>query len=108
MNQQTVLTAQQSLGTHSHFDSGRSDLIKKIKVTLPEHRFTIDWLLSGDKWGALPPSESRNTALLLSVGKKALVIDDDVIPKAITPPLAQEKFRFSSANDREAVFYSSF
>ena len=41
------------------------------------------------------------------MGARALVLDDDVIPQAIAPPLSSTGLRFGTANDREAVFYAS-
>lgn len=110
LNRQTLVEAQKCLGISiRHVDSAaRLALIAKIKATLPRHSSIVDWLLSSEGWGDLPTfGVARNTALVLSVGKRALVLDDDVIPNAVAPPLAQENFRFGSENDREAVFYSS-
>ena len=42
-----------------------------------------------------------------SAGKHALVLDDDIIPQAIAPPLSSTGLRFGTANEREAIFYAS-
>lgn len=86
----------------------REDLIQHLKTVLPEHRDSIEWLLERSVWGSAPTyGIARNMALLLSIGKRALVLDDDIIPQAIAPPLSKTGLRFGTANDREAVFYAS-
>ena len=92
-----------------HVDLGiREDLIQHLKTALPECQHSVDWLLERSAWGTQPTyGLARNLALLLSVGKRALVLDDDIIPQAVNPPLAGTGLRFGTANDREAVFYGS-
>ena len=86
----------------------REDLIQHLKTALPECKRSVDWLLERSAWGTQPTyGLARNLALLLSVGKRALVLDDDIIPQAVNPPSAGTGLRFGTANDREAVFYSS-
>ena len=86
----------------------RGDLIQQLKTALPEHSDSIEWLLERSVWSTAPTyGIARNLALLLSVGKRALVLDDDIIPQAIAPPLSSTDLRFGTANDREAVFYAS-
>ena len=92
-----------------HVDLGiREDLIQHLKTALPECRRSVDWLLERSAWGNRPTyGLARNLSLLLSVGKRALVLDDDIIPQAVNPPSAPGGLRFGTANDREAVFYGS-
>ena len=92
-----------------HFDiEGREQLIAHLKSSLPGKEQAVDFLLSRNHWGtAATYGLARNLALLLSVGKQALVLDDDVIAEAIAPPLAPSDLRFGHPNDREAVFYAS-
>ena len=92
-----------------HFGASlRADLIGNLKTALPESEGNIDWLLSAGSWGEIPTyGIARNLALLLSVGKRALVLDDDIILDAIAPPLSPQTLRIGHANDREAVFYTS-
>ena len=86
----------------------REDLIQHLKTALPDHRENIEWLLERSVWGTAPTyGIARNLALLLSVGKHALVLDDDIIPQAIAPPLSSTGLRFGTANEREAIFYAS-
>tara|TARA_B100001059_G_scaffold223515_1_gene248560 strand:+ start:1423 stop:3252 length:1830 start_codon:yes stop_codon:yes gene_type:complete len=92
-----------------HVDAGkRNHLIERLKTALPQHSQSIDWLLAHASWGDHPTyGMARNFSLLLSVGKRALVLDDDIIPEGITPPLAATPLRFGGANQREAGFYAS-
>ena len=86
----------------------REDLVQQLKTTVPEYKDSVEWLLERSVWGSAPTyGIARNLALLLSVGKLALVLDDDIIPQAIAPPLSGRPLRFGSANDREAMFYAS-
>ena len=92
-----------------HVDPGvRENLIQHLKTALPDHRESIEWLLERSVWGTAPTyGIARNLALLLSVGKHALVLDDDIIPQAVAPPLSSSSLRFGTANEREAIFYAS-
>ena len=86
----------------------REDLIQHLKSALPEYRHCVEWFLERSVWGAQPTyGLARNIALLLSVGKRALLLDDDIIPQAIAPPLAARTLHFATPNEREAQFYAS-
>ena len=87
----------------------RAALISYLKVTLPESNHdSIDFLLGRSYWGAAPTyGLARNLALLLSVNYRALVMDDDILPQALTPPLLPKDLTFDTANAREAVLYGS-
>ena len=86
----------------------RQDLIQHLKSALPEYRHCVEWFLERSVWGAQPTyGLARNLALLLSVGKRALMLDDDIIPQAIAPPLAAKNLDFATPNEREAQFYAS-
>ena len=91
----------------SHFDhAARQQLITKLVAELPEYERDIQFLLSREEWeGQATYGLARNLALLLSAGQHALLIDDDVIPEAITPPLSAKPLTIGTANDRQAVFY---
>lgn len=92
-----------------HFDSEkRTSFVSALRAALPQHTESIDWLLARAHWGDQPTyGIARNFALLLSVGQRALVLDDDIIPDAITPPVAGRGLIFGVANEREACFYAS-
>ena len=92
-----------------HFDlNSKRDFVQALKDQTPNLSGELEWLLTRDPWGSLPTfGVARNIALLLSVGKKALMIDDDVILNALAPPVPSANLRFGTPNEREAVFYNS-
>jgi hypothetical protein len=93
-----------------HIDMAvRTELMSQLKATLPEiHHLAIDFLLDRSYWGAAPTyGLARNLALLLSVNFRALVMDDDILPVAIAPPLPARGLTFNTPRAREAVFYAS-
>ena len=87
----------------------RTELISQLKTSLPESsHIAIDFLLDRSYWGAAPTyGLARNLALLLSVNYRALVMDDDILPMAMTPPLPAKGLTFETPRAREAVFYAS-
>ena len=86
----------------------KARLIEHIRGELVESASTLSWLLNHDQWPDMATyGVARNLSLLLSVGHRALVLDDDVIPQAITPPLSAKSLKAGTANDRESVFYAS-
>lgn len=92
-----------------HFDlAAREAFVETLMGKVPEHSGEINFLLDRHVWGdSATYGMSRNFALLMSVGKRALVFDDDVIPEAIAPPLAATQMALGVANDRQAVFYAN-
>ena len=92
-----------------HIDMAvRTEMISQLKATLPEiHHLAIDFLLDRSYWGAAPTyGLARNLALLLSVNYRALVMDDDILPVAMAPPLPPKNLTFETPRAREAVFYA--
>ena len=97
-----------SLPIHYFGEDSRAALINHLSHAAPEHEDSINWLLDRSNWGDTPTyGLARNLALLLSAGKRAIMIDDDTLPEAISPPKALAPLRFAEMNQREAVFYSS-
>jgi hypothetical protein len=93
-----------------HIDmKARAALISYLKANLPESSHTsIDFLLARSYWQAAPTyGQARNLALLLSMNYRALVMDDDILPEALTPPLPKKNLTFDIPNAKEAVFYES-
>jgi hypothetical protein len=93
-----------------HIDlDARTALISHLKDNLPEDSHdSVDFLLARSYWGTAPTyGLARNLALLLSVNYRALVMDDDILPQALTPPLPTKDLTFDTPNAREAVFYES-
>lgn len=86
----------------------RERLITELAQTLPQHDDAIRFLLDRGQWHDFPTyGISRTLALLLGVGHRCVVLDDDVLCQAIRPPLPGAEIRFGSVNAREAVFYGS-
>jgi len=62
-----------------------------------ESHTSIDFLLARSYWGTAPTyGLARNLALLLSVNYRALVMDDDILPQALTPPLPTKDLTFDT------------
>ena len=75
---------------------------------VPQHQSSVSFLIGNDAWPGLATyGRARNLALLLSVGCRALVLDDDIILQAVAPPVAQQKLQLGTANDRESRLYES-
>jgi hypothetical protein len=75
---------------------------------LPQHQSSVSFLIDKDGWPGLPTyGRARNLALLLSVGCRALVLDDDILLQAVAPPLALKKLSLGNSGAREARFYDS-
>lgn len=110
-NAAVIESVQKNIGLPvHHIDMAvRTELISQLKATLPESQhLAIDFLLDRSYWGAAPTyGLARNLALLLSVNYRALVMDDDILPVAMTPPLLKKDLGFDTPTAREAVFYSS-
>ena len=86
----------------------KTKLIEHILGQLTESDSAVSWLLDHENWPNMATyGIARNLSLLLSVGYRALVLDDDVIPQTITPPLSATSLKAGTANDRESVFYTS-
>lgn len=86
----------------------KARLIEHIKGELAESASALSWLLDHSHWPSMATyGVARNLSLLLSVGYRALVLDDDVIPQAIAPPLSTTPLKIGTANDRESVFYTN-
>lgn len=92
-----------------HFElKSREQLIRELCALLSEDAESIHFLLSKDFWSDTPTyGLARNLALLLSVGKLCLILDDDTILEAVVPPIAAEALKLGTANDRQATFYNS-
>lgn len=92
-----------------HFDVGlREKLLTHLTSLLPDAAESINWLISRRQWGTSATyGQARNLALLLNVGKRILMLDDDIIPEAICPPVASEGIRISTDDPRELFLWES-
>ena len=104
----------QAIGTDSpvplHYfgEDARAALVEHLVQSVPAHSASVSWLLDRAHWpGVATYGQARNVALLLSVGKRALVMDDDTLPEAVSPPKTAGEFKFAEMNQREAAFFAS-
>ena len=80
-----------------------SELVKQ----LPEHENAIHFLTDPSRWkDHWTAGLTRNLALLLSSGRRLVMIDDDAICDVYNPPHQKHDITFSE-NPREAVFFGS-
>ena len=86
----------------------REQLLAHLIATEPSHEDSIRFLLDRQHWGDLPTyGLSRSLALLLGVGSRIMIFDDDVMCEAIRSPLPDEPLRFGGISSRKAVFWSN-
>lgn len=107
-NSKHIAVAQGALKVPVHHVNAdfKQSLIQHIVAKAPETEGALLWLLHREHWGTTPTyGIARNLSLLLSAGQRALVLDDDIVPTAITPPLSTRALKPATANDREGVFY---
>jgi len=83
-------------------------LMEHLVEALPQHAPSVTFLLDRETWPNTPTyGRARNLALLLSVGYRALVLDDDIVLRAIAPPAAPRGLSLATPADRQAKFYES-
>ena len=83
----------------------RAAFIAALSEKLPQHIPALHFLLDRAQWqGHKTYGMSRTLCLLLSVGRRALVMDDDVLCKAFEPPLRKPGLAFRESLC-EADFY---
>ena len=92
-----------------HVDTAMHQALNDHLLTLaPQHQTSLAFLLDTGRWSGRPTyGRARNVSLLLSVGFRALVLDDDILLQAIAPPCATRGLKLDSARGREAAFYNS-
>ncbi|MDG1987540.1 MAG: hypothetical protein P8J18_06150 [Halieaceae bacterium] len=109
-NQKIVDTINHSSGEGIiYFGASLQDkLLNTLLDSMPEEEIGIRFLLDSQKW-AFESSYglSRNLCLLLSVGYRALILDDDILCEAIKPPLSSSGLIFGDGSNRKAIFYQS-
>ena len=92
-----------------HVDAAMQQALNNHLLTsAPQHETSLAFLLDVERWSGKPTfGRARNVSLLLSVGYRALVLDDDILLQAIAPPRAGHGLKLATAGDREAAFYES-
>ena len=84
----------------------RAELLLRLVTALPDQEQSIRFLLDRTQWGSRPTyGLARNLALLLSVGQRALILDDDILAEAHAAPAGTDTLRFGSVNDRSFAFF---
>jgi hypothetical protein len=85
----------------------QQSLLDSLLTQLPEHEQGIRFLIDRQRWADNKSyGLARTLCLLLSVGHRAIVMDDDVICAAVPSPHKREGFAFG-ATPREVDFYAS-
>ncbi|TXS89293.1 hypothetical protein FV139_20370 [Parahaliea maris] len=83
----------------------QADLITKLCAALPEDEPAVRFLFSREEWGGQKTyGRSRNLCLLLSVGERAVILDDDVLAMAVARP-GTENAPVVADGMRSAEFY---
>lgn len=82
------------------------ELLSGLAQALPAEQASLRFLLDRQRWAGQPTyGLARNLALLLSVGCRALVLDDDILCQAVRAPAGQPGIGFRHEEAREAWFY---
>lgn len=88
-------------------EEAQQSLLADLTDSLPLHAGGIEFLLDRSRWqGRKTYGRSRNLCLLLSVGYRALLMDDDILCQAILPPISESGLGIGSGGMRKATFYA--
>lgn len=80
-------------------------LMQGLIDTNPEHEAGIRFLIDPARWtGHKTYGRARTLALLLSVGYRAIVMDDDILCQAILPPEREEGIGINGGRRKAAFF----
>jgi hypothetical protein len=86
----------------------RSELLSQLESALPHHESSLRFLLDQERWQDLPTyGLARNIALLLSAGERAIVLDDDILAEAYSPPNGSSNLCFADVNERRVTFFNN-
>jgi len=89
-------------------EQAQHTLLSGLLEQLPAHGEGIRFLLDSPLWqGKKTYGRSRTLCLLLSVGYRALVMDDDILCQAILPPVTEAGIGIGSGGMRKAAFFAS-
>ena len=88
-----------------YFGAGeQTALLEHLLTELPGAEEGIRFLIDPKPWeGKKTYGRSRTLALLLSIGKRAVVLDDDILCEAIQPAVREEGIGLTG--QRQAAFY---
>jgi hypothetical protein len=83
-----------------------SELLSRLLRAMPDQAVGLRFLLGRARWAGQPTyGLVRNLCLLLSVGCRALILDDDILCRAIQPPHGEPGIGFRHEESRQAWFY---
>jgi hypothetical protein len=84
----------------------QQEMLSQLSSKLPMHAAGVHFLLDRSQWEGAPTyGRSRTLCLLLSVGYRALVMDDDILCQAVLPPISESGVGIGSGGMRKAAFY---
>ncbi|MFK7830542.1 MAG: hypothetical protein AB8B57_12265 [Congregibacter sp.] len=82
-------------------------LMGQLISQLPDHENGIRFLLDAQRWKDKPTyGRSRTLCLLLSVGYRTIMLDDDILCQAVQPAVPEEGVFVGSEGRREASFFA--
>lgn len=83
-------------------------LMAQLIATHPGHEAAIRFLLDRERWaGQKSYGLARTVCLLLSVGYRCIVLDDDVLCRTVLPPQQGEGITFGGGANRELACFAS-
>lgn len=84
----------------------QAQLVQGIAAQLPGSEQHLEFLVGTERWaGYKTYGRTRTFCLLLSVGRRAIVLDDDIVCAAVVTPHREEGVAFKSS--RMSDFYES-
>lgn len=84
----------------------QQQLMDSLVKALPEHEQAVRFLIDQSRWREhWTAGLSRNLALLLSCGRRLVMLDDDTVCDVFDPPQANHNITFSD-DPREADFFA--
>ena len=87
-------------------EEAQQTLLDGLTASLPNHAEGIAFLLDRSRWqGRKTYGRARTLCLLLSVGYRALVMDDDILCQAMLAPVSENGAGIGSGGMRKATFY---
>ncbi len=87
-------------------EEAQQTLLAGLTAALPAHAEGIAFLLDRTRWqGRKTYGRARTLCLLLSVGYRALVMDDDILCQAMLAPISESGAGIGSGGMRKATFY---
>ncbi|MEO0435756.1 MAG: hypothetical protein AAF098_02490 [Pseudomonadota bacterium] len=108
-NQAVVEWFNSSSAIDMHYlgEAEQTDLLNRLVRDLPTHEEGIRFLIDADRWrGCATYGRARTLALMHSMGRRLIVLDDDILCQAVLPAVPEEGVFIGSNGVREASFFS--